>query len=164
MKTLLSLALGAALTAGALAIPQTFNGGGFLGAAGINFEDFAGQTASFDAGAKLPGKWAAVHGKKDELKLELDAVVFGIPASEITASKSGEKVKEFRVLYKYEADEKRGGNRKNGGELHERVFTAIKVFTGKSIDLGHSVDYKGVTISVALGGNGDVMVSFTPGT
>lgn len=161
MKTLLSLALGAALTAGALAIPQTFNGGGFFGAAGINFEDFAGQTAAFDVGSKLPGKWAPVHGQKDVVKLELDAVVFGIPATEITASKSGEKVKEFRVLYK---DDDAHARHQKKGLLQERVLAAIKTFTGKPVDVSHPVDYKGVNIAVGLGGNGDVIVSFTPGT
>jgi hypothetical protein len=160
MKTLLSLALGSALTIGALGIPQNFNGGGngFFGAIGINFEDFAGQAAAFDPGAKMPGKWAPVRGQKNTVKLELDAVVFGIKASEITASKSDDKVLQFRVAYRVADHRKDKGE---PGTLEARVMAAVNAYTGKSVTLGHPVDYKGVQISVGLGGNGDVFVTFS---
>jgi hypothetical protein len=160
MKTLLSLALGAALTAGALGIPQNFNGGngGFFGAVGINFEDFAGQVAAFEPGARMPGKWTPVRGQKGVVKLELDAAVFGIKASEITAQKSDDKVLKFSVVYRAADHRNKKGE---SGQLEARVITAINAYTGKSVALGTPVDYKGVRIAVALGGNDDVFVTFT---
>ncbi len=158
MKTLLALALSAGLTFQALAIPQTFNGNnGFVIAAGMAFQDFAGRKAAFEPGAEMPGKWTPVHGKKNVLKLDMDTPVFGIKASEITAQKTDKQVVQFSVVYR--ADDHRQEARVHGS-LQDRVIAAINAFTGKSISAKTPVDYQGVLISVSLAGNGDVRVDF----
>jgi hypothetical protein len=159
MKTLLSILTASAFTLSALAIPQTFNNGnGFFGAAGQQFEDFAGQVAAFGPGAEMKGKWAPVKGKKDLMKLQLDAAVFGIPASEITAQKTGNQVVKFNVLYR-EGGQKKGA--KPAGSLQDRVLAGVKAYTGKDVQPSKPVEHNGVQIDVAPASNGDVAVSFS---
>jgi hypothetical protein len=158
MKTLLSVLAGAALTVSALAIPQTFNQGGFFAAAGQPFEDFAGQVAAFGPGAEMKGKWAPVRGQKGAMKLELDAVVFGIPAKEIRAQKHENNVLSYSVVYSHDLEKKQGAQK---SDLLTRVLAAISAYTGKSVKQQEKIDHKGVNILVGLGGNGDVHVTFS---
>jgi hypothetical protein len=160
MKTLVTILTGAALTMSSLAIPQTFNQGfnPFFGAVGMQFEDFAGQENAFGPVAGVKGQWVPIQGKKDTLKLAMSADVFGIPASEITAQKSGETVVSYRVAYRAKDDAKRT---KQKTKLEERVLAAIGAYTGQSTSLTKPVEHKGVKIAVALEKNGDVLVTFT---
>ena len=100
MKTILSVLASVAFTLQAFGIPQTFNNNNnpFFLQAGMPFEQAAGQPGAFEPGAELKGEWAPMQGKKDTLRLKLEAVVFGIQASEITAEKSGDRVTKFRVV------------------------------------------------------------------
>ena len=90
--------------------------------------------------------------------MELDAAVFGIKASEITAQKADDKVVKFSVVYRAADHRNKKGE---SGRLDARVLAAINAYTGKSVALGKPVDYKGVRIAVALGGNDDVFVTFS---
>jgi hypothetical protein len=157
MKTFLSVVASIALTLQTLGIPQTFNNNAFLGAVGVPFEEAAGQIAAFEPGAQPKGQWAPVRGRSDTLELKLDALVFGIPASEITAVKSGDRVAKFRVLYRTLDDRKRG---KQAASLEERVLAGIAAFTGQSVNRRQPVIHNGVQISTISAANGDVTVEF----
>jgi hypothetical protein len=161
MKILVTILAAAALTMSSLAIPQTFNQGfnPFFGAVGMQFEDFAGQQDAFGPMEGMKGQWVPIQGKKDMLKLAMSADVFGIPASEITAQKEGNKVQSYRVAYSAKDDAKRGKKQKT--KLEDRVLAAIGAYTGQSASLTKPVEHKGVKIAVALEKNGDVFVTFT---
>lgn len=162
MKTLVTIFAGAALTMSTLAIPQTFNQGfnPFFGAVGMQFEDFAGQQDAFGPAQGMKGQWAPIQGKKDALKLANSADVFGIPASEITAQKSGETVVSYRVAFSAKDDARRA-KQKPASKLETRVLAAVGAYTGQSASLDKPVEHKGVKIAVALAKNGDVFVTFT---
>jgi hypothetical protein len=157
MKTLLSVLAGIALAFAAYAIPQTFNNNPFFGATGQQFEEGAAQVAAFEPGAEPKGEWAPVQGAKEKIKLKLDAVVFGIPASEITAQKSGNRITNFRVLYRASDDRKRG---KQETKLETRVLAGVSAFTGKSAVLREPTLHNGVNITVTAAASGDVTVEF----
>src|SRR5688572_25455800 len=134
MKTLVTILAGAALTMSTLAIPQTFNQGfnPFFGAVGMQFEDFAGQQDAFGPVAGMKGQWVPISGKKDALKLAMTADVFGLPATEITAQKSGGNVVSYRVAYSAKDDAKRARQK---SKLQDRVLAAIGAHTGQSASL-----------------------------
>jgi hypothetical protein len=157
MKPLLSILACAGLTLGAFAIPQTFNNNPFLAATGSQFEEAAGQVAAFEPGAEPKGQWAPVHGQKDALKLKLDAVVFGIPASEITAQRAGDRIAKYQVLYRAADDRKRG---KQESSLEARVLAGVSAFTGKSATPVKPTIHRDVQITVKAAANGDVTVEF----
>lgn len=152
--TLQSILCACVLSTAAIAIPQTFNGG-FFGAVGQQFEDFA--IAALGPGAELKGKWVAVAKQEGKLRLELDAVVFGIPASEIIAEKAGGSVIKYSVTYKTADDRKRG---KAASPLKMRVLAAVGAYTGAAVALGKPADYKGARFTVAEA-KGDVSVEIT---
>lgn len=154
MKTLIASVLaGLALCSASLAIPQVF-GNRFFGAVGQQFEDFA--IAALGPGAELKGQWAPVGGKAGTMKLDMTAVVFGVPASEITAEKSGDTATKFRVMYRAADDRKRGGQ---AATLRERVMAGVRVYAGAEVK--GTVIYKGAQIKVADGAKGDVSVEIS---
>ena len=144
MKRTLQAIISACILCGSvLAIPQNFNGG-FFRAAGQPFEDFA--IAALGPGAELKGKWIAVAKQEGKLRLAVDAVVFGIPASEVVVEKSGGGVAKYTVTYKAADDRKRG---RAAASLKDRVLGAVRAYTGTSMESGRPADYKNARISVA---------------
>jgi hypothetical protein len=155
MKTLLTSVLAACVFSGAvLAIPQTFGTGGFFGAVGQQFEDVA--FAAVGAGGENKGNWAPVRGKDGTLRLDMTAVVFGVPASEVTAVKAGDSVTKYRVVYRVEDDKKRG---KQTAPLRERVAAGIRTYTGAEVK--GPVSYKGARVTLEDGAKGDVSVEIS---
>lgn len=153
-RTLQAIISACVLCGSALAIPQNF-GGGFFGATGQAFEDFA--IAALGPGAELKGKWIAVANQAGKLRLAGDAVVFGIPASDVVVEKTGGGVAKYTVTYKAADDRKRG---RAGASLKERVVGAVRAYTGASMESGRPVDYKNARISVAES-KGDVTLEIT---
>ncbi len=156
MKTKLTSVIIACLVAQvALAIPQTFRNG-FFGAAGQQFEDFA--VASLDPGADMKGKWAVVAGKEGTLRLDMTAVVFGVPASEVIAQKSGDHVSKYIVTYSSADDRKRG---KSDAPLKNRVIAGVSAYTGGDVKAKQPAVYKGTQFLVQDGAKGDVVVEIS---
>jgi hypothetical protein len=145
------------LASAALAIPQNFStGGGFRLRAGMRFEEFAADKATWSAGT-LKGEWSEPKGGEQILKD--DAVVFGIPAAEIKAERSTEGVQRFRVLFREAAAK--------GSSLFGRVNKGVSAFTG---DQGKNSGKArktfrhsgGVQITVQETGSHEVEVEFRP--
>jgi hypothetical protein len=160
MKTFLSLITSGALVTIVFAIPQTFNSNnnGFVNAVGQQVEDVVAQGAAFEPGAEPKGQWSPVAGKADVLKLELSAVVFGVPASEVTAERKNNAVTKYRIVYGASDDRKRG---KQQNSLEARVLAGISAYTGKSATTREPIAHKGAKIAVTRTKNGDVTVEIT---
>lgn len=121
MKLLLSLVLAAAFQTVAWAIPQTVQGGGTLILAGRPFEQFASDSATWAPGAPLPGAWSA-PGADGARTFTESAVIFGLPAAEVRASQSSDRLTQFRVVYRETGKDRR--------TLFTRVTQNIAAFTG----------------------------------
>ncbi len=151
MKTLITSVLtGLALCCASLAIPQVF-GNRFFGAIGQQFEDFA--IAAVGPGAELKGEWVPVRGKEDSKRLDMTAVVFGVPASEITAENSGSSGMRYRVVYRAADDRKRGAK---AATLRERITAGVRAYAGS--EAKGTATYKGAQIKVEDATKGDVSV------
>ena len=120
LPALIALAL---LAPSLFAIPQNFNQGGFFGVVGVAFETFATDKQTWAAGATLPGKWSGPD-QSGARKLQHDAVVFGLPAAEIVAQRSAERVAKLRVSFLETG--------RNARPLLDRVTDNIRAFTGDS--------------------------------
>lgn len=89
----------------ALGIPNVVTGG-FFNMAGMRFEDFAKRPQTWKQDAPLEGKWEiwndpAITGRDIELlKLSLSAIVFGVPASEVTAQRREGQNVRFSVVFR----------------------------------------------------------------
>ena len=158
MKTLLSVLASVGFATLALAIPQTFNNNTFVNAVGQPLEDAVAQVAAFEPGVEPKGQWSSVAGKPDVLKLELSAVVFGVPASEVTAERKNNAVAKYRIVYGADDDRKRG---KQQSSLEARVLAGISAYTEKPATLREPIVYKGVKIAVLRGKRGDVIVEIS---
>ena len=85
------------------AIPNTF--GGFINQAGMRLEDFAARKAMWEPNADLKGTWElwkdeAVTDPAIELfRLKLNAVVFGVTASEVTVQRKDDRIIQFQVVF-----------------------------------------------------------------
>jgi hypothetical protein len=155
MNRVLQTLLTASLLAGpVLAIPQNF-GGGFFGAVGKPFEDFA--IAALRPGAELKGEWQAVPKEKDKLRLAMEAVVFGIPASEIIVENPDRVVTKFTVIYRAADDRKRG---KATAPLKDRVISGVRAYTGSPMASGQPAEYQNARFSV-VEAKGDVTLEIT---
>jgi hypothetical protein len=155
MKTLLSLSVSAALVATTWAIPQTFNTG-ILGAGG-SVEKFAGDPASWTPSADLPGSWSAPAADGTR-KLTDKAVVFGVPAAEVQAVKSNDRLISLRVVFRDSGKDRR--------TLLTRVSQGISAFTGHpGKEEGHDTKvfrYEKTQIRATPAREGEVVVEFTP--
>jgi len=121
MKLLLSFVLGVVFSPMAWAIPQTVQGPGALILAGRPFEQFASDRATWAPGAALPGAWSAPAADGARTFTE-PAVIFGLPAAEVRASQSSDRLTQFRVVYRETGKERR--------TLFTRVTQGIAAFTG----------------------------------
>jgi hypothetical protein len=160
MKTILSVLTSCALVTIAFSIPQTFNNNAnvFGNVVGQPLEDVVVQAAAFDPGVEPKGEWTPAAGKPNVLKLELSAIVFGVPASEVTIERKDKAVAKYRVIYGAADDRKRG---KQQNSLEARVLAGISAYTGKSATTREPIIFKGTKIEVTRAKNGDVTVEIT---
>ena len=140
------------------AIPQNFNqGGGFIIANGMAFENFATDKGTWAAGAPLKGEWSAPNASHVQT-LSGDTVVFGLPAAEVTALRDDYRVTKFRVIYRQPGK----GNR----PLLDRVLQNVRAFTGESSkvagDGARKFHHGAAQISVRATSAQEVVVEFTP--
>ena len=165
MKSIIvSLAVTVVLAAGALGIPQTFNQGVFPGNVfllrnGVAFEQVAGDPANWAKAADLTGRWAKRGATT--LVLEDAAVVFGVPADEITAERSGDAVQSMRVVFHEKAA--KGGAGK-APDLLAQVTANVRAFTGDdgagAKGGGTVFKHKTLTITVRRGKAREVIAEF----
>ena len=140
------------------AIPQNFNqGGGFVIANGMTFENFATDKGTFAPGATLKGEWSPPDASRVQT-LNGDAVVFGLSAAEISAHRDAYRVTKFRVRYRQSG--------KNSRPLLDRVLQNVRAFTGgssKAAENGaHRFQHGAAQISVRATAAKEVVVEFTP--
>ena len=140
------------------AIPQNFNqGGGFVIANGMTFENFATDKSTFAEGAALKGEWSPPNASGVQT-LNGDAAVFGLPAAEIRAHRDSYRITKFRVIYRQAG--------KNSRSLLDRVLQNVRAFTGgsgKAAENGaHRFHHGAAQISVRATAAREVVVEFTP--
>ena len=150
------------------AIPQRVSG--FLGAAGMPFEQFAMAGETWAPGADLKGKWNARVEKApakdgiETLDLAIDADVFGIPAAKVSAERAGGVVRRFIV--RYDEAKLTGGVRAKGGNLFARVTANLQAMAGvptsKSPGGELTFHHDAATIVARHEGAREVVVEFTP--
>ncbi len=128
-----------------LALPnQVFMGNGFLGAAGMPFEDFIAGTDAWGRAAALKGDWvpASTKGPRQTLRLVQTAVVFGLPAKEVTVDKENGLLVLATVRYVEE--------KKDAGNLAVRLRRAIAAWAGVDFADGVStLEAKGLSLEVS---------------
>ena len=147
------------------AVPQSV-GNGFLGAVGVAFEKYAASAGPWAQGAELKGPWKARAEKKgdvENLDLAVDAIVFGIPAAQISAERAAGVVRRFTVRF----DEGKMKNAKpNAGGLYAQVVANITALAGepKASSPGgeKSFRYESTLITARKSGAKEVIVDFTP--
>ena len=169
MKTLLSVSASLLLLLEySSAIPQQV--GGFIGAAGMPFEQFAMTGAVWAPGADLKGKWNARMEKGpakngiETLDLALDADVFGIPAAKVSAEREGGAVRRFIV--RYDEAKLKGSARAKGGDLFARVTANLQAMAGEPKSKSPSGEltfrHESATIVARHDGAREVVVEFSP--
>lgn len=147
------------------AVPQSV-GNGFLGAVGIPFEKFAAAAGPWAQGAELKGPWKARAEKKGDVEnfdLAVDAIVFGIPAAQVSAERVSGAVRRFTVRF----DEGKMRNAKSSaGGLYAQVVANITALAGepKASSPGgeKSFRYESSLITARKSGAKEVIVDFTP--
>lgn len=166
MKTILSALSAALLLANsAYAIPRTI-GNGIFGAAGVAFEKYVASPDVWAEGAELKGPWKARAGKKDaveNLDLAAEAVVFGIPAAQISAERTAGLVRRITVRF----DEGKMKNAKsNPGGLYAQVIANITALAGEPKQTSPGGEktfrYESSLITARKSGGKEVIVDFTP--
>ncbi len=144
------------LAAFAQAIPQTV-GTGFFGVAGVQFEQFATDPETWEAGAQIKGHW---EKRGDALALADSATVFGLVADEVTAERKGDQIQTIRVVFR--PKEKRGGK---PADLLGQVTANVRAFTGDMGTSGSSAGtvfkYKAVTITLRADAGRGAILEFT---
>ena len=168
MKTIVTLfSLIALLLETASAIPQTVGANGFLGAVGMNFENYAASASPWAAGAELKGPWKS-QGKPpksdgvETLLLGTDATVLGIPAATVTAERAGGAVRRFTVIF----DERkmRNANSRAGG-LYDQVIANLTALAGEPKSVSPSGEktfrHEATIITARKPGGKNVIVEFT---
>jgi hypothetical protein len=170
MKLILSLLiLLSILPDRSLAIPQTV-GGGFLNAAGMRFEEFAAARETWLPGAELKGRWLARARKPgaaegaETLDLAMDAEVFGIPASQVSAERIGGTVRRFVV--RFDESKTKTPGKARGGDLFARVTTNLQAAVGepqaKSPGGEMTFRHEASVIVARRAGAREVLIEFTP--
>ena len=160
IKTSFMIAMGFALTTLTLqAIPNQV--GAFINPAGMRFENFAGQARTWQANAKLPGKWENWKDPKMQdtsiimYRLNMTADVFGIRASRITVLIKDDQIIRFDVVYEKSSNK--------SASLVNQLTTNIKSFTGESGDKDKKIfAHKKINIQLKDGSNGAVIVTISP--
>ena len=169
MKAILAaLAASVLFTDTASAIPQTVNG--FLGAVGMNFDQYAASAEPWAAGAELKGPWKSRAGNAgtkpdgvETLVLGTDATVLGIPAAQVTAERVKGAVQRFTVIF----DERKlkNANARTGG-LYEQVLANLTALAGeaKIVSPGgeKAFRHESSLIIARKSGGKNVIVEFTP--
>jgi len=141
----------------AVAIPQTITPNGFLRVAGVLFEQFATDPATWDGNADLKGHWET---QGNISTLQDSAAVFGISADRITVEQEDGHVRSIRVVFS--ASPKQGARRT---DLLRQVKANVQAFTAEAGSPGSggaiAYRYKTLTITLRSGAGGDVVVDFT---
>ena len=156
MKTLLFLCVSASLVAMSWAIPQTITSGGIFGS-GRSLEKFAGDRETWPPSAALPGPWSppAANGVRT---LTDSTTVFGLPAAEVRAEQSNDRLTRLRVTFRDNGKDKR--------TLFTRVSQNIAAFTGHPPrEEGRDAKvfrYEKTQIRATPAKEGEVIVEFTP--
>lgn len=168
MRTILAvLAAGIFLVNLVQAVPQSVgNGRGFFGAAGMTFEKYAASPDAWAQGGELKGLWKARAGKKgdvENLDLAEDAVVFGIPAAQVSVERAAGAVRRITVRF----DEGKMKNaRTNAGGLYAQVMANITALAGEPMASSpggeKSFRYESSQITARKSGAKEVIVDFTP--
>jgi len=158
MKSLFALCFSAALAATSWAIPQNFTTPTttFFGP-GRNFEQFAGDRATWSPSADLPGPWSppAADGART---LNNNVVIFGLNAAEVRAERSSDRLTLLRVVFRDSGKDRR--------TLFTRVSQGIAAFTGHP-PRAEGKDakvfrYEQTQIRAKPAKEGEVVVEFTP--
>ena len=169
MKTILAaLAAGVLFADTASAIPQTVTGNGFLGAVGMNFDQYAASADPWAAGAELKGPWKS-QGKSpkadgvETLLLGTDATVFGIPVAQVSAERVAGVLRRFTVIF----DEGKLKNAKaRAGGLYDQVMSNLTALAGEAKTTSPGGDksfrYESSLITARKSGGKNVIVEFTP--
>ncbi len=166
MKAILSaLAVAFLLARSAQAVPQTI-GNGIFGAVGVAFEKYAASPDLWAQGAELKGDWKARAGKKgdvENLDLAAEAIVFGIPAAQVSAERTAGVVRRITVRF----DEAKLKNAKsNPGGLYAQVIANITALAGDARQSSpggeKSFRYESSLITARKSGGKEVIVDFTP--
>ena len=156
MKTLPFVCLIVGFAATTWAIPQTVGPTGNFGA-GRNFEQFAGDRATWSPSAALPGAWSppAADGGRT---LTDHAVIFGLPAAEVHAEQSNDRLIRLRVVFRDSGKDRR--------TLFTRVSQGIAAFTGHPArEEGRETKvfrFEQTQIRATPAKEGEVVVEFTP--
>ena len=169
MKTILAALAAVVLFAQtASAIPQTV-GAGFVGAAGMSFEQYAASADPWAPGAELKGPWHQ-RGTQSEkagavvtFDLGVDATVFGIPAAQVSAERTDGKVLRFTVRF----DESKLKNGKaRTVALLDQVLANITALAGEPKSVSPSGEktfrHEASLITARKADRKGVIVEFTP--
>jgi hypothetical protein len=171
MKTLLALIIVFSFLSGrSEAIPQTVGGGGFLGAVGVPFEQFATARNTWAPGAELKGRWqprgrqvASAEGV-ETLDLTVDANVFGIPAAQVSAEKAGGILQ--RIVVRFDESKAKAAGHARGGDLYARVTSNLQAMAGepKTKPPGGDLTFRheAARIVARRAGAREVLIEFTP--
>lgn len=87
------------------AIPNQINFGGFFNRAGMLFEDFAALAETWRPGSPLKGAWErsrpapGADPSVERLRLADSALLFGLPAREVTAERIDGRTKRFEAIF-----------------------------------------------------------------
>ena len=166
MKAILPALFAALLVTNlAHAVPQV-GGNGIFGAVGVAFEKYAASDGPWAQGAELKGPWKVRAEKKgdiENLDLAAEAVVFGIPASQISAERSAGIVRRITVRF----DEGKMKNAKaNPGGLYAQVIANITALAGEPKQTSPGGEktfrYESSLITARKSGGKEVSVDFTP--
>lgn len=145
-------------------IPTNFNQGQFNIGMGndqhLPMEEWFRSGASWLAGSKLPGPWAADPNDPSMLLLDLPGYVFGVPAVKgIVVKDNAGAIREVRVVF----DEKISG--KKSTDLAALLKKNIGAFTGsKPVETAKgsfSFSGAGLKVSLVSAGKG-ATVTFAP--
>ncbi len=146
-------------------VPQIIRNG-FFGAVGVTFEKFAAAPEPWAQGAELKGPWkvrAGTKGDVENLDLDVDAIVFGIPAAQISAERTAGSVRRFTVRF----DEGKMKNAKaSAGGLYAQVMANITALAGEPKEVSPGGEkafrYESSLITARKSGAKEVIVDFTP--
>lgn len=86
-------------------IPNEFNTTAFITPAGMRLEDYAAQKEIWIPRARLIGEWemwrddSVADSTIEVLRLNMPAIVFGVPAAEVTVQRRDDQILQFQVAF-----------------------------------------------------------------
>lgn len=150
------------------AIPQTV-GAGFVGAAGMSFEQYVGAVATWAPDAELKGPWHRRGTEPDKAgavvtyDLAVDATVFGLPAAQVSAERKDGMLLRFTV--RFDESKLKGGKARTVA-LVDQVLAGIRALVGEAKSVSPSGESKfrheASLITARKADRKGVVVEFTP--